>query len=154
MGSWLQLLLCLSKKKKKKRGEISRNFFLEKIEMRRVSTSLFRIVSNGSRSTRVLQCSCVFSGSGVVRSYFSGTQAWVDPKAQPDEDVLGKVPIRLNIFVFAFLKFLTFLKTTKFCRDLTLLAKNGKLDPVIGRDEDIRRTLTILARRSKNNAMV
>ncbi len=35
--------------------------------------------------------------------------------------------------------------------DLTKLAKEGKLDPVIGRHEEIRRTLQILARRTKNN---
>lgn len=35
--------------------------------------------------------------------------------------------------------------------DLTARAKDGKLDPVIGRDEEIRRTIQILSRRTKNN---
>jgi ATP-dependent Clp protease ATP-binding subunit ClpB len=39
----------------------------------------------------------------------------------------------------------------KFARDLTEVARAGKLDPVIGRDEEIRRTIQILARRTKNN---
>jgi len=39
----------------------------------------------------------------------------------------------------------------KFARDLTEAARDGKLDPVIGRDEEIRRTIQILARRTKNN---
>ncbi|MFY8047837.1 MAG: Clp protease N-terminal domain-containing protein, partial [Erythrobacter sp.] len=39
----------------------------------------------------------------------------------------------------------------KFARDLTKAARDGKLDPVIGRDEEIRRTIQILARRTKNN---
>jgi ATP-dependent Clp protease ATP-binding subunit ClpB len=39
----------------------------------------------------------------------------------------------------------------KFARDLTEVARAGKLDPVIGRDEEIRRTVQILARRTKNN---
>lgn len=39
----------------------------------------------------------------------------------------------------------------KFARDLTQVARYGKLDPVIGRDEEIRRTIQILARRTKNN---
>jgi len=39
----------------------------------------------------------------------------------------------------------------KFARDLTKAAREGKLDPVIGRDEEIRRTIQILARRTKNN---
>ncbi len=39
----------------------------------------------------------------------------------------------------------------KYARDLTQAARDGKLDPVIGRDEEIRRTIQILARRTKNN---
>ncbi|MEO1731363.1 MAG: Clp protease N-terminal domain-containing protein, partial [Pseudomonadota bacterium] len=42
----------------------------------------------------------------------------------------------------------------KFARDLTQAARDGKLDPVIGRDEEIRRTIQILARRTKNNPAV
>jgi ATP-dependent Clp protease ATP-binding subunit ClpB len=42
----------------------------------------------------------------------------------------------------------------KYARDLNELAKQGKLDPVIGRDEEIRRTLHILSRRSKNNPIL
>ena len=39
----------------------------------------------------------------------------------------------------------------RYARDLTQAARDGKLDPVIGRDEEIRRTVQILARRTKNN---
>jgi len=42
----------------------------------------------------------------------------------------------------------------KFARDLTAAAREGKLDPVIGRDEEIRRTIQILARRTKNNPVL
>ena len=42
----------------------------------------------------------------------------------------------------------------KFARDLTAAARDGKLDPVIGRDEEIRRTIQILARRTKNNPVL
>ncbi|MEO0643901.1 MAG: Clp protease N-terminal domain-containing protein, partial [Pseudomonadota bacterium] len=42
----------------------------------------------------------------------------------------------------------------KFARDLTQAARDGKLDPVIGRDEEIRRTVQILARRTKNNPAI
>jgi ATP-dependent Clp protease ATP-binding subunit ClpB len=42
----------------------------------------------------------------------------------------------------------------KFARDLTDAARDGKLDPVIGRDEEIRRTVQILARRTKNNPVL
>jgi len=42
----------------------------------------------------------------------------------------------------------------KYTRDLTKLARAGKLDPVIGRDAEIRRTLQVLARRTKNNPVL
>jgi ATP-dependent Clp protease ATP-binding subunit ClpB len=42
----------------------------------------------------------------------------------------------------------------KYGRDLTALAKSGKLDPVIGRDDEIRRTIQILSRRTKNNPVL
>jgi ATP-dependent Clp protease ATP-binding subunit ClpB len=42
----------------------------------------------------------------------------------------------------------------KFCKDLTQLARRGKLDPVIGRDEEIRRTMQVLSRRTKNNPVL
>ncbi|WPK27336.1 hypothetical protein PUMCH_004719 [Australozyma saopauloensis] len=42
----------------------------------------------------------------------------------------------------------------KYGQDLTALAKEGKLDPVIGRDEEIRRTIQILSRRTKNNPVL
>ena len=42
----------------------------------------------------------------------------------------------------------------KYARDVTELARNGKLDPVIGRDEEIRRAIQVLARRTKNNPVL
>ncbi len=42
----------------------------------------------------------------------------------------------------------------KYCRDITKLARNGKLDPVIGRDEEIRRIMQVLSRRTKNNPVL
>lgn len=42
----------------------------------------------------------------------------------------------------------------KYGRDLTKLAREGKLDPVIGRDDEIRRTMEILSRRTKNNPVL
>jgi len=43
---------------------------------------------------------------------------------------------------------------TKYCLDLTERARQGKLDPVIGRDDEIRRTIQILQRRTKNNPVL
>jgi len=57
--------------------------------------------------------------------------SWVDPNAAPPGEMLAL-----------------------YCKDLTELAENGKLDPVVGRDEEIRRTLQILSRRTKNNPLL
>ncbi|MCX7836903.1 MAG: ATP-dependent chaperone ClpB [candidate division WOR-3 bacterium] len=48
----------------------------------------------------------------------------------------------------------TYEALAKFGRDLTEMAKEGKLDPVIGRDEEIRRVIQILSRRTKNNPVL
>ena len=48
----------------------------------------------------------------------------------------------------------TFAPLEKYGRDLTELAQQGKLDPVIGRDEEIRRTIQVLSRRTKNNPVL
>src|SRR5207248_1688064 len=42
----------------------------------------------------------------------------------------------------------------KYARDLTEAAQSGKLDPVIGRDDEIRRTIQVLSRRTKNNPVL
>ena len=43
---------------------------------------------------------------------------------------------------------------SKYSRDLTELARNGKLDPVIGRDDEVRRVIQVLSRRTKNNPVL
>ena len=48
----------------------------------------------------------------------------------------------------------TYESLEKYGRDLTSAARDGKLDPVIGRDEEIRRTIQILSRRTKNNPVL
>ncbi len=42
----------------------------------------------------------------------------------------------------------------RYCRDLTEMARSGKLDPVIGRDQEIRRVIQVLSRRTKNNPVL
>ncbi|MDX9915480.1 MAG: Clp protease N-terminal domain-containing protein, partial [Sphaerochaeta sp.] len=42
----------------------------------------------------------------------------------------------------------------KYCKDMTAMARQGKLDPVIGRDEEIRRVMQVLSRRTKNNPVL
>src|ERR687887_581393 len=48
----------------------------------------------------------------------------------------------------------TYQALEKFGRDLTAAAESGKLDPVIGRDEEIRRVIQVLTRRTKNNPVL
>src|SRR5207237_1704135 len=48
----------------------------------------------------------------------------------------------------------TYQSLEKYGRDLTALARLGKLDPVIGRDEEIRRVVQVLSRRTKNNPVL
>src|ERR687885_635111 len=48
----------------------------------------------------------------------------------------------------------TYQALEKFGRDLTAAAESGKLDPVIGRDEEIRRVIQVLSRRTKNNPVL
>ena len=48
----------------------------------------------------------------------------------------------------------TFASLEKYGRDLTALARSGKLDPVIGRDDEIRRVIQVLSRRTKNNPVL
>ena len=48
----------------------------------------------------------------------------------------------------------TYNSLNKYAKNLNQLAKEGKLDPVIGRDEEIRRILQILSRRTKNNPIL
>ena len=43
---------------------------------------------------------------------------------------------------------------SKYAQDLTSSAREGKIDPVIGRDEEIRRTIQVLSRRTKNNPVL
>jgi ATP-dependent Clp protease ATP-binding subunit ClpB len=48
----------------------------------------------------------------------------------------------------------TYEALSRYGRDLTELARNGKLDPVIGRDEEVRRVIQVLSRRTKNNPVL
>ena len=65
------------------------------------------------------------------RAFSSHGNAWMNPDNQGAGEALSQYSV-----------------------DLTQMAKDGKLDPVIGRHEEIRRTLQILARRAKNNPVL
>lgn len=65
------------------------------------------------------------------RHQSGGGNTWVNPKAVPEGETLKQ-----------------------YSTDLTALAEEGKLDPVIGRDEEIRRCIQVLSRRTKNNPVL
>ncbi len=79
-------------------------------------------------------------------------------------DILNKYQINYNSFKYALMGIKNMKKETKegetskellkYGRNLTDEAKNGKLDPVIGRDEEIRHSIRILSRRTKNNPVL
>jgi ATP-dependent Clp protease ATP-binding subunit ClpA len=73
------------------------------------------------------------------------SQAWVDPKALPK---VSKVFFLYQAYAFQGENL------KKYSLDLTTKAETGKLDPVIGRDEEIRRTIQVLSRRTKNNPVL
>ncbi len=90
--------------------------------------------------------------------------------AEGDKEVSSRILKRAGIEREKFLKILTDIRGNqrvqsnnpeasyealeKYGRDLVKMAKSGKLDPVIGRDEDIRRIIRILSRKTKNNPVL
>lgn len=93
-------------------------------------------------------------------------QAMVMAKASPVADALGNAEVTaqaLNAAINDMRKGRTadsasaegnFDALNRYARDLTAVAREGKLDPVIGRDEEIRRTIQVLSRRTKNNPVL
>lgn len=70
-------------------------------------------------------------------SFFFITVVRTDPKLFTSSSVIGNYEA-----------------LSKYARDLTEAAEQGKLDPVIGRDEEIRKAIQILSRRTKNNPIL
>ncbi len=93
---------------------------------------LLGILDNGSDAARILKDMGV-TEAAVLQALkdVRGTQRVTDPNAESNYDALQR-----------------------YSRDLTQLARAGKLDPVIGRDEEIRRVIQVLSRRTKNNPVL
>nr|CRH07784.1 Chaperone [Candidatus Magnetococcus massalia] len=106
----------------------------------------------------------------ALKDEYTSTEHFLLAFAKDQADKLGKLLNGHKISYAAVLKTLndlragqkvtsqdpetTFQALEKYGRDLTELAKSGKLDPVIGRDEEIRRTIQVLSRRTKNNPVL
>ncbi len=81
--------------------------------------------------------------------------AWADELGTTREALLGALrSIRGSARITSENPEETFQSLEKYGRDLTVLARAGKLDPVIGRDEEIRRVIQVLSRRTKNNPVL
>ncbi len=101
---------------------------------------------------------------------FVSTEHLLLALAREKNDAAGRILSRLGVSHDAILKALVAVRGTqrvtdqnpeakfqaleKYARDLTELARRGKLDPVIGRDEEIRRVIQVLSRRTKNNPVL
>jgi ATP-dependent Clp protease ATP-binding subunit ClpB len=102
--------------------------------------------------------------------YVSVEHIFLELAKSDASSLVGKVMRKHDISESAFLRVLTELRgnqrvasanpeetyeaLTKYGRDLVDMARSGKLDPVIGRDEEIRRTIRILSRKTKNNPVL
>jgi ATP-dependent Clp protease ATP-binding subunit ClpB len=81
--------------------------------------------------------------------------AWADVLGTTREALLGALrTIRGSARITSENPEETFASLEKYGRDLTVLARAGKLDPVIGRDDEIRRVIQVLSRRTKNNPVL
>ena len=102
--------------------------------------------------------------------YVSVEHLFLEMLAEGSSSNLGRIFSRLAITESAFLKALTEVRGAqrvqsaepeatydaleKYGRDLVVMAREGKLDPVIGRDEEVRRVIRILSRKTKNNPVL
>jgi ATP-dependent Clp protease ATP-binding subunit ClpB len=112
----------------------------------------------------------VFKEAEPFKDEFVSTEHLLLALAKKKNDVAGGILARLGVTHDAILKALVAVRGTqrvtdpnpeakyqaleRYARDLTELARRGKLDPVIGRDEEIRRVIQVLSRRTKNNPVL
>jgi ATP-dependent Clp protease ATP-binding subunit ClpB len=109
---------------------------------RAITTSTRTIhIHNAPRPTVTLQSPLIYASlqyrpiPPIARSFHSLTPLFVEMRMNPDQQQDEPA-------------------LKKFATDLTEMAQQGKLDPVIGRDEEIKRTIQILSRRTKNNPVL
>jgi ATP-dependent Clp protease ATP-binding subunit ClpB len=111
-----------------------------------------------------------FKETGQFKDEFVSTEHLLLALADSPREAAGRILARLGVTHDAILKALKDVRGTqrvtdqnpeakfqaleKYARDLTDLARRGKLDPVIGRDEEVRRVIQVLSRRTKNNPVL
>jgi ATP-dependent Clp protease ATP-binding subunit ClpB len=111
-----------------------------------------------------------FKETGQFKDEFVSTEHLLLALASKPREAAGKILSKLGVTHDAILKALKDVRGTqrvtdqnpegkfqaleKYARDLTDLARRAKLDPVIGRDEEVRRVIQVLSRRTKNNPVL
>ncbi|HMC21101.1 MAG TPA: ATP-dependent chaperone ClpB [Thermoanaerobaculia bacterium] len=111
-----------------------------------------------------------FKSADDFKDEYVSTEHFLLAIAQTKESTAAKILSRHGVTADAVLKALQSVRGTqrvtdqnpedkyqaleRYARDLTQLARRGKLDPVIGRDEEIRRVIQVLSRRTKNNPVL
>ncbi|HEV2501412.1 MAG TPA: ATP-dependent chaperone ClpB [Terriglobia bacterium] len=111
-----------------------------------------------------------FDEAAPFKDEFVSTEHLLLALTKHPKDAAGRILSRLGVTHDAILKALVAVRGTqrvtdqnpeskfqaleKFARDLTDLARRGKLDPVIGRDDEVRRVIQVLSRRTKNNPVL
>jgi ATP-dependent Clp protease ATP-binding subunit ClpB len=111
-----------------------------------------------------------FKETAQFKDEFVSTEHLLLAMAKKSKDPAGRILSRLGVTHDAILKALVavrgahrvtdqnpedkFQALERYARDLTELARRGKLDPVIGRDDEIRRVIQVLSRRTKNNPVL
>jgi len=123
-----------------------------------LSPSLNRILDAAQREADAMKDEFV-STEHLLLGFFAekqcaATQALLDAGATRENVLAALVEIRGGERVTDQSPEDKYQALTKYARDLTDLARQGKLDPVIGRDDEIRRVLQVLSRRTKNNPVL
>ncbi|HEV2177109.1 MAG TPA: ATP-dependent chaperone ClpB [Terriglobia bacterium] len=111
-----------------------------------------------------------FKETEPFKDEFVSTEHLLLALARNSKDAAGRILAKLGVTHDAILKALVAVRGTqrvtdqnpeakyqaleRYARDLTDLARRGKLDPVIGRDEEVRRVIQVLSRRTKNNPVL
>jgi len=111
-----------------------------------------------------------FKEAEPFKDEFVSTEHLLLALARKSSDPAGRILARLGVTHDAILKALVAVRGTqrvtdqnpeakyqaleRYARDLTELARKGKLDPVIGRDDEVRRVIQVLSRRTKNNPVL
>jgi ATP-dependent Clp protease ATP-binding subunit ClpB len=90
----------------------------------------------------------------IAKDHGAATRALKDAGVRKDDLLKALAEVRGNQRVTDPEAEQKYQALAKYTRDLTELAQKGKLDPVIGRDEEIRRTMQVLSRRTKNNPVL